>query len=98
MYMGPVPPSAAPMARRLRLEQEEREQIERERLERGHRDEIEREALKLKAELAALRTALLAAERVEEVLIEGSMTARRPDADPRAVLGIAFVGAAAMAA
>jgi len=35
-----------PLGRRLRKEQEEREQIERERLEREHRKEIERETLK----------------------------------------------------
>ncbi|MEJ0075985.1 MAG: hypothetical protein WDO17_11155 [Alphaproteobacteria bacterium] len=51
-----------PMARRLRKEQEEREQIERERLEAEHRAEIDREALAIKAELASLRVELVWAE------------------------------------
>jgi hypothetical protein len=51
-----------PLARRLRKEQEEREQIEQERLEAEHRAEIEREALRIKAEIAALRVELVWAE------------------------------------
>jgi hypothetical protein len=52
------------------------------------------------ARLEALRAALLEAERREEAAItrartEGTLIARRPDADPRAVLGIRFVGVAA---
>jgi hypothetical protein len=49
------------LARRLRKEAEEREQIERARLEREHWEAIEREALKLKADLAALRLELVSA-------------------------------------
>jgi len=45
----------APLARRLRKEQEEREQIERERLEA----EIEQEVLAMKAEVASLRAELI---------------------------------------
>jgi hypothetical protein len=51
-----------PLARRLRKEQEAREREEQERLEAEHREEIEREALKLKAEVAALRFELVWAE------------------------------------
>jgi hypothetical protein len=52
------------------------------------------------ARLEALRAALLEAERREEAAItrareEGTVIARRSEADPRAVLGVQFVGAAA---
>jgi hypothetical protein len=55
------------------------------------------------ARLAELRAALLEAERAEEAAItrageEGTIIARRTDADPRAVLGIQLVGAASKAA
>src|SRR3954452_9585935 len=52
-----------PLARRLRKEQEEREQIEEERLEAEHQAEIERDVLSRKADRASLRFDLVWAER-----------------------------------